>query len=192
MKLEESIGLDTVSPPSVKKVTKRKTKWKESLVTKRQSKEWVKYGRIAEWMAVKEGRTLEEIRQSPEVSVTLQTLNIWSIQHKWQDKRRAYIRRPTTITTLVHDLLLNNLMKAHNHQVDGTTLTLEEITGLEKLLKMYKITGVPFHDQASLVMKEFIKFVALLFKGKEELSVVLDVVEEFSRRIENGLIYPEA
>jgi hypothetical protein len=174
-------SLDIVSP-----------KAKPSLAPKRLSKEWIEYGKIAEWMAVKEGRTLEEIHSAPDITVSIQTLNLWSVQHKWQEKRQAYIRRPTTIATLVHDLLFGSLMKSHHRQVGGTDLPLDEIAGLEKLLKMYKLTGVPFHAQAALVMKEFVRFTTMQLKGMDELQNVLDVVEEFSRKVENGLIRPEA
>ena len=160
---------------------------------KRLSKEWLRYGKLAEWMAVNQGRSLKEIEKSEQVNVNYNTLVKWSSLHNWQQKRSEFLTKPTTIETLVYDLLFAHLIEANNtiqEDYGKTTLTLDEITALEKLLKMYKYAGIPFYEKVGSVMKVFVRYVENIVHNQEHVSIIADVIRSFISDVQAGIINP--
>jgi len=159
---------------------------------KRVSKEWRKYGKIAEWMVVRDGLTLEEIVDTGRVVVSIEALQLWSSKYGWQEKRRRFERKPWTAASMAYDILYALLMDGIQQQQESGEVSLSTIQKLEKLVKVYKQLGMPFAEQVANVMRVFMRFIEnKTAKGSVERSAYLEFVRDFIHDVEGGFIQPE-
>lgn len=166
----------------------------EDLQPKRQTREYKSFGRVAEWMVVHDGKTLEEVYESPEIakSVAITTLQQWSAKYGWQEKRRKYEKKPITVPKMSYDLLYSELLRLNQRQMNGEDLSKTDVDKLEKLVKVFRQTGLPFGEQVATVMKVFFRYVeSHTIKDSDTQAAFLSLIKDFLGDVEGGFIHPE-
>ncbi len=157
---------------------------------KRITKTYRKDKQIAEWMVVHEGKTLDEVCASPEITASPQTVQQWSIKFNWQEQRKRYELKPISIPKMSYDLVYSELLKLNRKQMNGTIVTKLDVDKLEKLVKIYKQTGLPFAEQVANVMKVFLHFIGThTIKDSEEKIMCVSLVRDFIDGVDSGFIH---
>ena len=143
-------------------------------------------------MVVREGKTIQEVCDDERIDVSIQTLTQWSIKYGWQEKKDRYMNKPVTVATMTYDILYSELVDANQRQMQGEKLSFNDIAKLEKLIKMYKQTGLPFTEQVFNVMKVFLRYIERnTGKDSPEQTGMISFVKDFAQDVESGIIQPE-
>lgn len=154
------------------------------------SQEWLTWGRLAEWMAVHEGKTPDQIAKTGSLGVSKSTLDSWSTQHRWPEKRKRFAAKDSTVQGMIYDLLYTKLIAITQQQLELGDLETVDIVNLERLVRMFKQTGVPFIDQVSTVMKSFLRYIDKeTEKGSAEQLKYLAFIRDYVVDVENGFVH---